>query len=67
MTRFQKLRKEAREVAAWRGHELNHFVVDQYGAIATCRNCSADVAITLRPMPNEIDIGGSAVAIGCKD
>ena len=32
---------------------------------AVCETCGAGVSISTRPLPNEIDIGGSAVAVNC--
>ena len=33
---------------------------------ADCRRCGAFVSVHVLPYPNEISIGGSAVAVGCK-
>jgi hypothetical protein len=32
-----------------------------------CIHCGMDVSINARPLPNEIDIGGEAVALNCGD
>jgi hypothetical protein len=32
---------------------------------STCVRCSAWVRATVRPAPNDIDVGGSAVALDC--
>lgn len=66
-----KLRGEAEDAAHWRGHRLKWHPPThgerksvQY---AECVNdgCKAWVQVNMRPAPNEIDIGGSAVALDC--
>ena len=32
---------------------------------AICITCEREVRITLKPLPNEINIGGEAVALNC--
>jgi hypothetical protein len=66
--KIASLRREAREAAKWRGHDLTRFKQHDYWSQvqwAKCRNCDARVACNARPAPNEIDIGGDAVAVGC--
>ncbi len=36
-------------------------------AIATCKYCHMAVRVVMCPMPNEIDIGGEAVALNCTE
>jgi hypothetical protein len=70
-----RLRKEAEGAAAARGHALrwDPVYVTRFlspGArerTGLCRHtgCSAWVNITDRPLPNGIEIGGSAVALNC--
>lgn len=63
MTRRDALKREARAVAAWRGHNLGRFEnATDYRAIAEC-DCGAYVQVNAKPMPNQIDIGGDAVAL----
>ncbi len=69
MRMLDKLKKEATESCDWRRHNLSawtHFNCDR-SASAECinKNCSASVCVHTEPMPNDIDIGGSAVAMTC--
>lgn len=50
--------------------------LDQHSATTTTHKCGgtilyaacgADVFVNARPLPNEIDIGGEAVAVNCLD
>lgn len=67
MASLRSLKREARESATWRGHKLRPFVTYHDGkvATATCRDCPVSVTVNTHPAPNEIDIGGDAVAINC--
>jgi len=67
MTHINRLKQEAAESCRFRGHNMGRFQTDKYGASATCNVCGAEVQVTPRPMPNEIEIGGEAVALNCKD
>ena len=64
------LRKEAVVAATWRGHALKWSAPwhGEYASVQTgeCTHCHAEVTICTRPLPNQIDIGGSAVAISCE-
>ena len=70
MTKLRRLIKEASESATWRGHKLRHFRTTDYDvrkvAISTCTVCEKFVAVNTNPRPNQVDIGGEAVALGCK-
>jgi len=70
MTKEKRLKKEAMESAKWRGHKfVGPWLVNDYishkNYIRVCSTCEAQVYINTKPAPNEIDIGGSAVAINC--
>ena len=58
------LRKDAKDTATWRGHDMGRF--DRFG-VSTCHKCEAWVQVDAKPAPNGIDIGGPAVAIGCEN
>ena len=70
---MRKLIKEARESCKARGHEMSRFEhqKDIYGhivfAYSSCKKCDKGVSIRVRPLPNEIQIGGEAVALCCID
>ena len=72
MMRLAMLKAQARESAEWRGHSMTPFK-DMTGLVksrtfyrSTCRKCGMLVDVNPDPAPNGIDIGGSAVALGCK-
>lgn len=65
---IEKLKKEAMSAAKFRGHKMGPW--EQEGpnqASSTCSVCGKGVTVNAAPAPNEIDIGGEAVAVGCKD
>lgn len=67
---MRRLAIEATLSANWRGHVLLPFkLLENHSstqAIAYCNHCKAWVIINCKPLPNEIDIGGTAVAITCE-
>lgn len=68
MTKLARLKKEAKEIAEWRGHELKTFRTNEFyetEATSECQNCGAWVTVNSNPMPNQIDIGGPAAALNC--
>lgn len=63
------LRREAAMSARWRGHSLRWSqpfgrADGPQSQIGRCR-CGMEVIVHQRPAPNQIDIGGEAVAVGC--
>jgi hypothetical protein len=77
MTKYERLRKEAKETAeGFRGHKLTTFTIHKAMfsdgrkkiiAIAECKKCGKYVVVRTHPLPNEIEIGGAALALGCDD
>ena len=66
MTNKTYLMKQATNAAKHHGHKLSYFHHhDRFSASAICQQCGARVDINTNPDPNEIDIGGEAVSIGC--
>ena len=67
--RLDILRSEANGTAEGRGHILNwhapHHGEHRSYQIGECDTCGMQVCVNTRPMPNEIDIGGEAVALNC--
>ena len=60
------LKRSAKESAEWRGHKLTRFSSHgDHKAIASCIHCDMAVMVNARPLPNEIDIAGEAVALNC--
>lgn len=72
MKKIDVLEKSARESATWRGHKLNRFSpakIHSNGkqqSFARCLECGALAAVDTQPLPNDIDISGTAVALNCK-
>lgn len=65
---IEKLRREAATACRFRGHVMRWTVWHGewqtlcYGA---CVRCGMLVSCNTKPMPNEIEIGGEAVALTC--
>lgn len=74
--KFRKLKDEARKSAEQRGHKMADFDAAiktaradksvRYAASAVCTRCSAHVMVDTHPEPNGIEIGGKAIAAGCR-
>lgn len=72
--RLERLKREARDAATWRGHRLTPFrtwawrdaTTRPTRAHADCRDCGRGVTVDVAPAPNGIDIGGAAVAVNCE-
>jgi hypothetical protein len=70
----QRLCKEAREAATWRGHDLGRFVPDPrndrdaiWRGEATCQRegCTAYVCVDVNPPINGVEIYGTAMGLNC--
>ncbi len=65
-TKLRKLKEQAIDSSKWRGHFMKPFVTyENKYYFSYCRYCDAYVQVTPKPLPNEIDIGGTAVALNC--
>src|SRR6266446_6276311 len=62
MTTLQRLKKEALHACNRRGHTMSRF----RGNTATCKICKRWVQVLDKTLPNQIDIGGPAVALDCE-
>ncbi len=74
MSKLNRLKREAMEACNFRRHEMTHWktlqsMTPDRGAIvlSKCQVCGRDVMVLTRPMPNDIEIGGEAVAEDCQD
>ena len=70
MTKLERLRKEALAACEYRGHKMKRFQKIYNGIVNTaafsnCKICDKQVVVIKKPQPNEIDVGGEAVALGC--
>jgi hypothetical protein len=66
MTRLERLIQEAKKACKLRGHIMQSFT-RKYRAFSysKCKLCGMRVYVIVKPLPNEIDIGGGAVALDC--
>ena len=66
---IRKLKKEARDACKRRGHDMKNFVGlfmrDRTIYRSKCKRCAMYVDVNTNPLPNQIDIGGTAVAMTC--
>ena len=72
MNKIEQLRKSALASCNNRGHVMGNFknVPNGIGGkikYAHCKVCDKQVVIMEQPAPNDIDIGGEAVALDCND
>lgn len=65
-TALRQLQSEASVVAKIRGHRLEWKMVDTEWMRGTCKFCGREVDVKTNPAPNDIDIGGEAVALNCQ-
>jgi hypothetical protein len=67
-TKMGRLKSDALTAADSRGHDMTRFThheLKNYTATSHCRNCHMSVTVNSAPAPNDIDIGGEAVALNC--
>lgn len=74
MTKLRRLINEAKKSCEFRGHKMRQFEHSipyngiMWGhAYSECKICGKSVMCNTRPAPNDIDIGGEAVALSCED
>jgi hypothetical protein len=67
-TRDNRLKREARSSALWRGHDMSRFHATARGARiydSRCLDCGMESRVVVWPMPNETEISGRAVSLNC--
>lgn len=63
---LEQLELEALQACEFRGHEMTAFTsLSDTRAVATCWECKMEVMVNGKALPNEVDIGGEAVALNC--
>jgi len=68
MKTIDRLKREAMEACTHRGHTMYRWHdFNSTNAVSACVYCGKEVQVLTKPRPNEIDIGGEAVALGCND
>jgi len=58
------------DACEWRGHNMGEWQKHpqrENVESCECKRCDAQAYVILEPWVNEIDIGGGAVAVGCRD
>ena len=68
MIKLAQLTKSALKSCEARGHLMAAFIHahDDTAAISHCVSCRRQALVLTNPQPNQIDIGGEAVALECK-
>ena len=68
MRKLDRLIREARTACTARDHLMNRFVHAPSGerAYSECADCGKWVRVDTQPLPNDIEIGGPAVALDCE-
>lgn len=68
MRKIERLQRSARDSAQRRGHALGRWQrLGDSSCLAACRRCGREVVVCAHPAPNEIEIAGEAVALGCQE
>lgn len=66
MRKIERLRIEALESCNFRGHKMKPFSRKyRHWWDSECQDCGMSVLVNDAPLPNEIEIGGKAVAMHC--
>jgi hypothetical protein len=65
-TKLRRLKKEAKRACDYKKHKMSKFKkIDERRYSAHCDLCNCYVAINLKPLPNEIEIFGTAFIFTC--
>lgn len=71
MKRIDRLIKSTKEFTKFRKHDMKPFRhFEMYGnpaAESACKNCGRWVQVLTHPAPNDVEIGGPAIALDCGD
>ena len=71
MSALDQLQKQAESACNNRGHQLGKWEIyhGERNSLANnaCVRCGKEVQCNTLPLPNGIDIGGEALALGCRD
>ena len=70
MTKLNNLIKQAKSSCSFRSHIMSRFSIFVEGnkrvaASSKCTVCRKEVQCNVKLMPNDIEIGGEAVAVNC--
>ncbi len=64
---MERLKQLAEESANWHEHDLGEWTLHPKKNVswANCIDCRMSAIVNINPLPNEIDIGGPAIALNC--
>ena len=64
---MNRLKSQALQSANFRNHKMGKWEsgTNKNVAYSRCEVCGMEVGVNIKPLPNEIDIGGEAVALDC--
>lgn len=65
MKKIATLQKKAMKCTRFRRHKMKWILDEKWGR-GICSKCGMDVDLNTNPAPNQIDIGGEALALNCK-
>lgn len=69
MPNLDTLQRAAAQTTRFRGHRMRwstYHGESRSLRIGVCRRCEMSVTCNARPAPNDIEIGGEAVALNCE-
>lgn len=68
MATLRTLKREALEAARSHGHRMDRFTPTDWENMvySECHKCGKGVLVTDKPQPNQAEIMGRAVALGCE-
>ena len=66
MNKLLQLEREALNSCIFREHDMGVFRwTGKVSRVSKCKRCGMEVEVNAKPLPNQIDIGGEAVALTC--
>lgn len=67
-SKIRRLKESAMESCKKRGHNMNKFRGSVWSTkhSSLCKNCLMRAIVNPSPGPNDIEIGGEAVALNCR-
>jgi hypothetical protein len=69
LTKVQRLTKELLTSTRFRHHKMKLIATyhesNRIVKVYDCQACGKSAVVNTRPMPNDIEIGGEAVAVNC--
>lgn len=63
--KLNTLKRRAQQATVWRGHRMRWQQTSSHSLLGTCTKCGAVAQCLTQLQPNDIDVGGPAVAVNC--